>query len=151
MSVTSPESTRADRPTLHRSQRDHVVFGVCGGLGEYFGIDPVLIRLAFVLITLAGGAGILAYLVLAIVLPAEGAGSVPGTAAIRGTLADLGAAARDGGARGREIAGLILVGLGLLFIAGNLGWTAWINWSIFWPVLLILLGVAVLARHRQGA
>lgn len=45
--------------------------GVCGGIAEYFDIDPTLIRLAFVLIVFAGGAGILAYLIMWIVVPAE--------------------------------------------------------------------------------
>ena len=44
--------------------------GVCGGIGEYFGIDPVLIRLLAVVFCLMGGAGIIAYIVAAIIIPA---------------------------------------------------------------------------------
>jgi phage shock protein PspC (stress-responsive transcriptional regulator) len=49
-----------------------MVGGVCGGLGKYFGADPSLIRLAFLLIMLAGGSGFLLYLILWVVLPEEG-------------------------------------------------------------------------------
>ena len=43
--------------------------GVCGGIAEYFGIDPTLVRLVWVIITLMGGAGILAYIIAAIIIP----------------------------------------------------------------------------------
>lgn len=46
-----------------------MIFGVCGALGEYFNIDPVLIRIGFVLAALALGTGVLAYLILAILIP----------------------------------------------------------------------------------
>jgi len=56
---------------LMRTQDDRMLGGVCGGLARYFDIDPVLVRLAFVLFTLAGGAGPLAYLILLIVMPLD--------------------------------------------------------------------------------
>ena len=46
-----------------RSKTDRKIFGVCGGIAEYFNIDPVLIRVFFVVFTLMGGAGILIYLI----------------------------------------------------------------------------------------
>ena len=56
---------------IYRSGTDKVVAGVCGGLGEYFGIDPVIIRIAWIVITLLGGAGILAYIIAWIIIPQE--------------------------------------------------------------------------------
>jgi phage shock protein PspC (stress-responsive transcriptional regulator) len=56
---------------LHRSMQDSKIAGVCGGLGEYFDIDPVFFRLAFLLSILAGGLGALAYLVMWIMVPAQ--------------------------------------------------------------------------------
>ncbi len=46
-----------------RSKTDRKIFGVCGGIAEYFNIDPVLIRVIFVVFTLLGGAGVLIYLI----------------------------------------------------------------------------------------
>jgi phage shock protein C len=57
---------------LYRSRSQKMIAGVCGGLGEYFDVDPVLIRLLFVVTAFISGVGILAYLVLWIVVPFEG-------------------------------------------------------------------------------
>lgn len=54
---------------LYRVREGKMLCGVCGGLGEYFNIDPTLVRLAAVLLTFAGFSGLLAYLVAAIVIP----------------------------------------------------------------------------------
>jgi phage shock protein C len=54
---------------LYRSREEKIIGGVCGGLAEYLNVDPTLIRLALVLITLFGGAGIIAYLVLWVIVP----------------------------------------------------------------------------------
>jgi phage shock protein C len=56
---------------LTRSRADQYVGGVAGGLGAYFDVDPVLVRVAFAVSTLFSGAGLLAYLVLFIVLPQD--------------------------------------------------------------------------------
>lgn len=54
---------------LHRSLTDKKLAGVCGGLAEYLGWDPTLVRLLWVVLTLLGGSGVLIYLVLWIVMP----------------------------------------------------------------------------------
>ncbi len=56
---------------LYRSRDDRVIGGVCGGLGKYLAMDPTVVRLIFVLLALAGGPGLLAYLILLIVVPEE--------------------------------------------------------------------------------
>lgn len=61
-----------ERRTLYRSRIDRMLAGVCGGLGEYFQLDPTLIRLVFVLLAAFTGVGVLAYIVLWIVVPEEG-------------------------------------------------------------------------------
>jgi phage shock protein C len=54
---------------LERSKKDKRLFGVCGGLGEYFDIDPTIIRVAFVVGVIFFGTGPLIYIILAIVMP----------------------------------------------------------------------------------
>lgn len=56
---------------LYRSRLDRMIGGVCGGLGDYFDIDPTVIRLLFVFGTLLGGPGVIAYLILLVVVPLE--------------------------------------------------------------------------------
>ena len=54
---------------LYRSNVNKMVAGVCGGIAEYFDLDPTLIRLGWVVFCALGGSGILAYLIAAIVIP----------------------------------------------------------------------------------
>jgi phage shock protein C len=56
---------------LYRSRNKRMLFGVCGGLGEYLNIDPTVIRLIFILAFLPGGPGLIAYLALALLVPEE--------------------------------------------------------------------------------
>ncbi len=57
---------------LKRSKKDKMIAGVCGGLGEYFDIDPNIIRIIFVAFTLLGGSGVLVYIIMWLVVPREG-------------------------------------------------------------------------------
>ncbi len=54
---------------LYKSNENKMIDGVCGGLAEYFDIDPTLVRLGWVLFCVLGGSGILAYIIAAIVIP----------------------------------------------------------------------------------
>lgn len=56
---------------LYRSRKDQKLCGVCAGIAEYFSVDPTLVRLIWALFTAAGGAGILVYIVCALVIPEE--------------------------------------------------------------------------------
>ena len=54
---------------LYRSRRERLVCGVCGGVAEYFNIDPTIVRLAVLLFVFCAGSGVLAYIIAAIVMP----------------------------------------------------------------------------------
>jgi phage shock protein C len=56
---------------LTRSTTDKMLFGVCGGIAKYFGLDPVLIRLFFVLLFIFAGGGLIAYVILWIIMPKD--------------------------------------------------------------------------------
>ncbi len=56
---------------LYRSSTDKKLAGVCGGLAEYFNVDPTWVRLAFLVLAMAGGPGLLLYIVLALIIPEE--------------------------------------------------------------------------------
>lgn len=61
---------------LYKSTTDKKIFGVCGGLAEYFNIDPVIIRVIWAVLALCYGTGVVLYLVMAFVLPVQGSGGV---------------------------------------------------------------------------
>lgn len=54
---------------LYRSNNNKVLLGICGGIGEYLNVDPVVVRLLWVIFCCMGGSGILAYIVAAIIIP----------------------------------------------------------------------------------
>ena len=128
-----PEAT-PPTPRLHRSERDRIIAGVCGGLAEYLAIDPSLVRIAFVVATL-WGVGLLLYIVLAIILPTEDSAFAPTAFSME---------------RSHALAGTVLVVLGLALLAANMGWAPWLNWNMLWPTVLIVVGIGVLVRGPRG-
>ena len=54
---------------LYRSDRDKMICGVCGGIAEYFNLDPTLVRLGWIVFFAIGGSGFIAYIIAAIVIP----------------------------------------------------------------------------------
>ena len=54
---------------LYKSNQNKMIDGVCGGIAEYFGINPTVVRLIWALFSLMGGSGILAYIIAAIIIP----------------------------------------------------------------------------------
>ncbi len=56
---------------LYRSRDNRILAGVCGGLGEYLGVDPVVVRLVWLILIIMGGSGILIYLLAWIIIPRQ--------------------------------------------------------------------------------
>ena len=61
---------------LYKSETNKMLAGVCGGIAEYFNIDPTLVRLGWVVFCALGGSGVLAYIIAAIIIPEKTAGDV---------------------------------------------------------------------------
>jgi phage shock protein PspC (stress-responsive transcriptional regulator) len=132
-------SQRATPGRLYRSRHDRKLAGVCGGLGQYLNLDPVLARLAFVVLTLMSGIGLLAYIVMAIVIPERPVGDE------EPVNANLAITPIPG-----EVLGYALAGLGLLLLAGNFGLARIFGgWDNLWPLLLVGLGVLLLVKRRR--
>ena len=131
---------------LERSREDRVIAGVCAGVGEYFGVDAVLIRIAALVLVFAGGAGILLYLIGWVAMP-EAAdtgpplpGAPPEGAPFPGVPID-----RTPGA---VVLGLVFVALGAFFLADEI-WSDFLSWKYVWPVALIAVGAVVILRARR--
>ena len=60
---------------LYRSKSDQKLAGICGGIAEYFNLDPTIVRLAWIIFCACGGSGVLAYIIAAIVIPSESSGT----------------------------------------------------------------------------
>ncbi len=136
---------------LHRSQDNRFVFGVAGGLAEYFDVEPVLVRVGWVLLTIAtAGIGALAYIVMAIFTPdserqeAESATQPPRDyrdSVVESDDPDNSAPKRH---LLRNVLGVGLIVAGMIILLVNLGVFGSIPWKIVWPVAISLLGVAIL-------
>lgn len=61
---------------LYKSDRNKIIDGVCGGIAEYFGIDPTLVRLLWVLLCALGGSGVIAYIIAAVIVPRAPGGQI---------------------------------------------------------------------------
>ncbi|MDW7650183.1 MAG: PspC domain-containing protein [Bacillota bacterium] len=56
---------------LRKSKTNRMIAGVCGGIGEYFDVDPTLVRIGWVIFSFLGGSGLLAYIICALIIPSE--------------------------------------------------------------------------------
>ena len=129
----------------YRSRKDKMIGGVAGGLAEYFDIDPTIVRIIFVA-GLFMGAGFLAYIILWIVVPEEpyGIDNVGQENAGQETTNNTDAQAKSDHKSNRpHIFGAILIILGVLLLLDN-----FVRFHVFWPLLLILIGVGILLKSR---
>jgi phage shock protein PspC (stress-responsive transcriptional regulator) len=163
---------------LRRSNTDRVFLGVAGGLGQYFEVDPVLVRVVFVILAFfSGGLVILLYLLIALLIPQEGSAAQGSTEAIKenlrsleqevsqagqrvrsavtgdqGTKSDQGNEADQAEAearRTRNNMAIVLIAIGLVILLINVGLFRWFDWGRFWPIVLIVIGGAILLTQLR--
>src|SRR5215212_9749143 len=128
---------------LLRSSADRVFFGVAGGLGRYFDVDPVIFRIAFALSIFFGGLGALAYVLLAIFVPADGE---PDRAQ------ELGGRLRRAGvwrALGFVAIGILAL-MALLALAGGAAFAVAVGWGVPTAIVIIAIGVVLAAQAFWG-
>ena len=132
---------------LHRSQDNRFLFGVAGGLAEYFDAEPVLIRVGWVLLTIAtAGIAALAYIVMAIFTPDSERQQIEFTSEPSSD-SRVGIVESDRPSKRHILRNMLGVGLivaGMIILLGNLGVFGSIPWEIVWPVAISLLGVIIL-------
>ena len=137
--------THENEHRLYRSQSNRVLAGVAGGLAEYFGWDPTLVRLGFVLTALFSGVGLLVYIAALVAVPTNPHQSAP--------------IENGGNMQGSMVLGVVLVAIGLIWLAHQMGFYISFNflrhipWSLFWAVVLIGIGGTLLYDQfrRQNA
>jgi phage shock protein PspC (stress-responsive transcriptional regulator) len=139
-------------PRLVRSTDERIIAGVCGGLARYLGIDPVLVRLAFLLLIPAGGVGVPLYFILMIIMPSEEDVDLSQSEIVEKNIEGLDETVTSSVDRARQhpngpaIAAVLLILMGIYFLLENLGF---VSGSLFWPLALILLGVFLLVRRNR--
>lgn len=136
---------------LIRPKKNRVLFGVSQGLGEYLNIDPVIIRILFVIITIWGGAGIILYIAGILLIPDENKQNLKNE--IKETAESFSVKQKnDDTTKTKEdktqdinsalIIGLIIIFIGLVFLLSN--FVSWISLAKLWPIILIFIGVIII-------
>ncbi len=139
-----------------------MIGGVCGGLAEYLEVDPTIVRLGFVLLGLWSGIGIAAYLILWIIVPYSGTGETSTSEIIREGAEEIRDRAREvaesigpavrqsQGSAANVVIGILLIGLGVVFLARTLGisWLRWLNVGTLIPIVLIIVGILLLRKQN---
>jgi phage shock protein C len=138
---------------LYRSGKDKIIAGVCGGIAEYFEVDPVWVRLIVTLVTLVtSGIGIIMYIIAWIIVPVN-----PSHKKTKDTEAERVAKKiadkvetvqekRNIG-RGRLLAGVLLIILGTGLLLHNI--FGWLDWEIILPAMIIAVGAFIIFRRRE--
>jgi phage shock protein C len=132
---------------LYRSTKNRIIAGVSGGLGEYLDVDPVLFRIAFVVATFAGGAGILAYIIAWIIMP-EQPREEPMSTPSQPPPSPTEPRKESPPNRGSIVGGLILIVLGLLFLGEN--FIPHFHFRDYWPLILVAIGIGLILKSVPG-
>lgn len=125
---------------LYRSNANRVLGGICGGIGEYLNIDPVIVRVVWIVLTLFGGSGILLYIIGLFVVPKNPEGVV--------------VAPSQRGSGAVMLIGAIMIGVGLAVLLDNvdvISFHHWWHrgWEFALPAFLIALGFYLLSKKRE--
>lgn len=145
------------KTNLYRSQKDTVVAGVCGGLGDYLNVDPILFRVLFVLAFLIGGSGLLVYIILWIVIPSDNY-IINETNLNDNTMNDeMNNTEQQSNSSenqkkpqkndGNLWGGLILITLGGIFLIDR--FVPRIDFGDLWPLILIVVGIILITKAYQ--
>ena len=144
------ENTKHEVRQLYRSSTNRVIAGVAGGIGKYFTIDPTIIRFLFILMLFFGGSGVILYLVLWLIMPAN---SLHASAhehiqhnaqEMKDKAGQIADEIRSGRSSNGSYLGMIIIIFGLIFFLNNFGI---IDIHQLWPIILILLGVFLLFKR----
>jgi phage shock protein C len=147
---------------ITKSKTDRVIDGVCGGLAEYYKIDPVIVRLIFVVLLFINGIGFFIYIILAIIMPKPDKLDQAPNETIRENVHEMGERVKEAG-EGLGMAfskntqekhshrtgwfGIILIFLGIILLLDKLNLIRWFDKDLLWPVIIILIGVWLLIRR----
>lgn len=132
-----PKITKRSTTKIYRSRTDRIVFGVCGGIAEYYQIESLWVRVIFIFLGITGAIGFLLYLSLALLMPLAPLDS-QGKEEQKQTPADL--------SRRLNFLGLVIILIGIIAFFNALFPQFWLGWKIIWPVAIILIGLSFISE-----
>jgi phage shock protein PspC (stress-responsive transcriptional regulator) len=149
--IQNPAPTQSGQRRLYRSMSNRYIAGVCGGMAEYFNVDPVLVRVIWFFSIFVHGIGVFTYIAAWIIVP-ENRQAVMMPSPPRSH------------SNPQYILGAVLVALGVIFLADRFNWDFlvpwhwdrflphWFNWGLLFSIFIILLGMMLIFRpHQESA
>ena len=150
---------------FYRSRTEKVFAGVCGGLAEYFDTDPILVRLLFLALIIVAGGGFLAYIILWIITPekpidfsqsqnsptmenTQSSNEEPQGSQEKTKNDPFHYPPHKHRDRGNLIGGLVLITLGVLFLADE--FIPNVSFSDLWPIILVVIGAGLIINNFTG-
>lgn len=134
---------------LYRARRNKVISGVCAGLGDYLNIDPVIVRIIFIIFAFIHGLGLLVYVIMWIIVPEEpienlypNGDDTSSDDFDNPVNAEFNAETYKKKSNGKTVLGVILILLGLVFLADR--FLPYFDFEFFLPVTLIIIGAVLL-------
>ena len=132
---------------LTRSESDRIVAGVCGGMASYIGLDSVIVRLLFLVLSFASGMGLLLYAILWVVMPLE---NIEDSIRLEGEPELPATTKKEIQATQMQTIGSVLLMFGGFFLLQQIGFFSWISAGVFWPVVLIGIGAYLLYMRKKN-
>jgi phage shock protein C len=132
---------------LTRSRDHRIISGVCGGLGEYFGIDPIIFRFMFVALLMAGGSSFVIYIILLIVVPKAPVmmhAGQPSPQPYSGLRREDEEEAENST---KLVIGLLLIAVGVFMLLHNL--VPYFRLEKLWPAILVVIGLGLLFQKSR--
>lgn len=153
--MPSKKSQKSPPPPkrIYRSETDRVIAGVAAGLAEYLAIDPVVVRLLFLVITISGGAGVIIYIFLWIFLPTKSNLHSSAEESIKLNAeeikhkAEAFAQTAQSGKFTKTSSrwfGIVVLTIGIMLLLNNLHI---FRFKLFWPLIIIFVGIALLRKR----
>jgi phage shock protein PspC (stress-responsive transcriptional regulator) len=124
---------------IYRSKENKVISGVCGGFAEYLDLDPTIVRVIWALTSLTWGAGIIAYIICAIIIPEK-------PSFLNNHNSESSYSSSDPN-KNKLALGIVLIVIGSILLARR--FFIWFDMSYLWPTLLIAAGIYILIRRRD--
>lgn len=151
---------------LVRTSKNKMLGGVAAGIGDYFDLDPNIIRFLFIVLTVFGGSGVLMYLLLWLLLPSDTSETSGGRDTMRENIGQMKETVQgfaedikkevtpektetEHKQKSQGYLGMVLVVFGVGFLLINLGLLDMYVVRRFWPVLLVFLGVSLLSKNEN--
>lgn len=145
---------------IYRSRKDRIIFGVCGGIAEYYNIESLWVRVVFIFLGITGAIGFVLYIALAILMTInpektddknENGGGIKADELgnrVKGLARELRNDPKI--ERRRNLLGLLIVTIGVIAFFNELFPNFWIGWKVLWPMIIILIGFTFISNARPS-